>query len=203
MNTSVHNFVLSLNEYEILSKAVNASRDDLIAIYDAEPEFYNLDENASLKNSLKDLNLLIAKLFSNNPNALGILRKEGHELVLLPLTINEAWVISNVLMGYLFLIPDKIWSEIDQFIMGLVTTFGYSQPLFKRFQSNEVFKTSFNTYPEWVKELINSSPKLDMEASDFGEHSTSPSINKNISPEMIEATLSGPTVFDLIKNLTS
>ena len=126
MNISEHNFVLSLNEYEILCKTASASRDDLEAIYDAEHEFYDIEENASLKNSLMDLNLLIEKLFSNNPKFLESLRKEGQELVLLPLTLNEAWIVSNVLMGYLFLIPDKIWSEIDQFIMGLVTTFGYS-----------------------------------------------------------------------------
>lgn len=197
MNISEHNFVLSLNEYEILCKTASASRDDLEAIYDAEHEFYDIEENASLKNSLMDLNLLIEKLFSNNPKFLESLRKEGQELVLLPLTLNEAWIVSNVLMGYLFLIPDKIWSEIDQFIMGLVTTFGYSQPLFKRFQANEVFKASFGNYPEWVKDLIDSSPKLDVEVSDFGDHITSPSVNKNISSEHIQASLNGPTVFEL------
>lgn len=199
MIKSEHHFALSLAEYEILYKAITLSRDDLQAIYDNHLDFYNLEENASLKNSLNDLKFLTDKLFSNNSKFLEILKNGGHQLIRLPLTMNEAWIISNVLMGYLFLIPDKIWSEIDQMIMGLVTTFGYSQPLFKRFQENGTFNDSLGTYPEWVQSLINASPKFDTEVSDFGHHTTSPLINKNINPEKIEATLNGPTVFELIK----
>lgn len=203
MDNLEHKIVITPDEYKILGSAVLHTRNGLEREYDSNPEYYDSKAGLGFKELLEDANSITKRLLLDDLEFLGefstYLKNQKIELVSLPFDLLDAWPLSHGLMGELFRVKNKIWTDSDRLIFGLLFVLGFQQILFKRYKDDGLFNNLFESFPEWMKELIKSSTSLDVEVSTFGEQVASPTTNLIHSEESIKAALIAPSIYELIE----